>query len=87
MQYNAMLAGIFHLIAARQNELKAEKEYLDAHRDYYTARAELERAAGVRMSPPPAPGLDTRRSSSSPEGVSRRGATRPPGEGEKKETK
>lgn len=51
VQYNAMLAGIFHLIAARQNELRAEKEYLDAHRDYYTARAELERAAGVKMSP------------------------------------
>jgi len=49
VQYNAMLAGIFHLIAARQNELRAEKEYLDAHRDYYTARAELERAAGVRI--------------------------------------
>lgn len=49
-QYNAMLAGIFHLIAARQNELKAEKEYLDAHRDYYTARAELERATGIRLS-------------------------------------
>lgn len=49
VQYNAMLAGIFHLIAARQNELRAEKEYLDAHRDYYTARAELERAAGIRL--------------------------------------
>jgi outer membrane protein, heavy metal efflux system len=48
-QYNAMLAGIFHLIAARQNELKAEKEYLDAHREYYTARAELERATGVKL--------------------------------------
>lgn len=55
VQYNAMLAGIFHLIAARQNELKAEKEYLDAHREYFTARAELERAAGVKLSPPPAP--------------------------------
>ncbi|MBX3720771.1 MAG: TolC family protein [Turneriella sp.] len=55
VQYNAMLAGIFHLIAARQNELRAEKEYLDAHRDYYTARAELERAAGVRMYSPHPP--------------------------------
>lgn len=55
VQYNAMLAGIFHLIAARQNELRAEKEYLDAHRDYYTARAELERAAGIRLPSQPAP--------------------------------
>ncbi|WP_083847783.1 TolC family protein [Turneriella parva] len=53
VQYNAMLAGIFHLIAARQNELKAEKEYLDAHRDYYTARAELERATGANLTPRP----------------------------------
>jgi len=52
VQYNAMLAGIFHLITARQNELKAEKEYLDFHRNYYVARAELERAAGIRLSPP-----------------------------------
>jgi len=55
VQYNAMLAGIFHLIAARQNELRAEKEYLDAHRDYFTARAELERAAGIRFPSAPAP--------------------------------
>lgn len=49
IQYNAMLAGIFQLITARQNELKAEKAYLDAHRSYYTARAELEKAAGLRL--------------------------------------
>ncbi len=49
IQYNAMLAGIFHLINARQNELRAEKEYLDFHRNYYTAHAELERAAGTRL--------------------------------------
>lgn len=48
-QYNAMLAGIFHLLGARQSELRAEKEYLDAHREYYTARAELERAAGMNL--------------------------------------
>ncbi len=49
VQYNAMLAGIFHLLTARQNELRAEKEYLDAHRDYFTARAELGKATGMNL--------------------------------------
>ena len=44
--YNAMLKGPYDLLLARQNELAAERGYIDALRDYWIARADLERAVG-----------------------------------------
>ncbi|MEP6810005.1 MAG: TolC family protein [Chthoniobacterales bacterium] len=44
--YNAMLKGAYDLLLAKQNELAAERSYIDALRDYWIARADLERAVG-----------------------------------------
>jgi cobalt-zinc-cadmium efflux system outer membrane protein len=43
-QYGAMLLGVYQLIAAKEDEVRAYREYIEAVRDYWTARAELERA-------------------------------------------
>ena len=45
-QYNYMLKGAYDLLLAKQNEIAAERSYIDAWRDYWIARAELERAVG-----------------------------------------
>lgn len=45
-QYNYMLKGAYDLLFAKQNEIAAERSYIDAWRDYWIARAELERAVG-----------------------------------------
>jgi cobalt-zinc-cadmium efflux system outer membrane protein len=47
--YNAMLKGPYDLLLARQNELVAERGYIEALRDYWIARADLERAVGGRL--------------------------------------
>ncbi len=45
-QYNFMLKGAYDLLLAKQNEVAAERSYIEAWRDYWIARAELERAVG-----------------------------------------
>lgn len=47
--YNSMLRGPYDLLLARQNELAAERGYIEALRDYWIARADLERAVGGRL--------------------------------------
>jgi cobalt-zinc-cadmium efflux system outer membrane protein len=49
LQYNAMQEGTFQLIAAKERELIAEREYTEAWRDYWIARAELEKAVGGKL--------------------------------------
>jgi cobalt-zinc-cadmium efflux system outer membrane protein len=49
-QYNAMLLGPYQLLTAKQNEVTAYREYIEAVRDYWIARADLERAIGTRLS-------------------------------------
>jgi cobalt-zinc-cadmium efflux system outer membrane protein len=44
--YNYMLKGAYDLLLAKQNEIAAERSYIEAWRDYWLARAELERAVG-----------------------------------------
>jgi cobalt-zinc-cadmium efflux system outer membrane protein len=48
--YNAMLKSPFDLLLAKQNEISAERGYVGALRDYWIARADLERAVGGRLS-------------------------------------
>ncbi|MEO6952663.1 MAG: TolC family protein [Polyangia bacterium] len=48
-QYNAMLIGVYQLLAIKQAEVTAWRDYLDSVRDYWVARAELERAAGAPL--------------------------------------
>jgi cobalt-zinc-cadmium efflux system outer membrane protein len=45
-QYNFMLKGAYDLLLAKQNEVAAGRSYIEAWRDYWIARAELERAVG-----------------------------------------
>lgn len=50
-QYDAMLLGVYQLLAARQAELDAYREYIESLRDYWIARSDLERVLGSRLSP------------------------------------
>ena len=49
-QYNYMLKGAYDLLLAKQNEVAAERSYIEAWRDYWIARTELERAVGGSLS-------------------------------------
>ncbi len=46
-QYNFMLTDVFRVLEAKQEELKTQKEYVDALKDYWASRAELEYATGL----------------------------------------
>lgn len=46
LQYNAMQKSNFELLAAKEREQLAEREAIEALRDYWITRAELERAVG-----------------------------------------
>ena len=48
-QYDAMLLGVYQLIQAKQSEFDAYREYVEALRDYWIARSDLERAVGTRL--------------------------------------
>jgi len=54
-QYDAMLLGVYQLIQAKQSEFDAYREYIEALRDYWIARSDLERAVGGRVGAAPAP--------------------------------
>lgn len=49
LQYNAMQIGLYQLLAAKQAQIEGYQAYLDAVRDYWAARAELEMAVGGRI--------------------------------------
>lgn len=49
MQYNAMQIGVFQLLVAKQAQIDAGGEYIEALREYWIARSDLERALGGRL--------------------------------------
>ena len=49
-QYNAMLVGAFQLLQAKQAEFEAGVASIDALRDYWIARTELEQIQSGRTS-------------------------------------
>ena len=51
-RYNGMLAGAYDLLTAKSNEATAERNYLEAWRDYWLTRVDLERAVGGRLTGP-----------------------------------
>jgi cobalt-zinc-cadmium efflux system outer membrane protein len=58
--YNAMEIGNFELFTTKAEEARTEREYLEAVRDYWITRAELERAVGGNLRPrQPAEGKST----------------------------
>jgi len=50
LNLNAMVISNFELFAAKTEELQTEREYIDAEKDYWITRAELERAVGGSLS-------------------------------------
>ena len=49
--YNAMEVNNFELFTTKAEEARTEREYLEAARDYWITRAELERAVGGNLRP------------------------------------
>jgi cobalt-zinc-cadmium efflux system outer membrane protein len=49
LQYNAMNAGIFQLLAAKRDQIEAGRAYVETLRDYWTARAEMEQLLAGRL--------------------------------------
>ncbi len=47
--YDAMLLGVYQLLMAKQSEVTSYREYIEAVRDYWIARAELARATGGKL--------------------------------------
>ena len=43
LQYNAMQIGVFQLLQSRRDQINAGREYIEALRDYWIARATLSR--------------------------------------------
>lgn len=48
-QYDAMLLGVFQLLIAKQNETNSYREFIEALRDYWVLRSELEWKVGGNM--------------------------------------
>jgi cobalt-zinc-cadmium efflux system outer membrane protein len=44
-----MLKGTYDLLLAKQSEVATERSYVEAWRDYWIARTQLERAVGGRL--------------------------------------
>ena len=59
-EYDAMLLGVYQLLLAKQAEVNAYREYIEAVRDYWMARSDLERAVGGRMPTMPEPTAPTK---------------------------
>jgi cobalt-zinc-cadmium efflux system outer membrane protein len=49
LQFNGMLIGPFQLLTAKREQIEAHRGYVEALRDYWAARAELERAVGGKL--------------------------------------
>jgi cobalt-zinc-cadmium efflux system outer membrane protein len=47
--YNFMLKGTYDLLSAKQQQAQTERAYIEAWRDYWIARSELERAVGGKL--------------------------------------
>jgi cobalt-zinc-cadmium efflux system outer membrane protein len=47
--YNAMQLGTYQLLETRSDQLEAHREYVEALRDYWIARSELELSVGGRL--------------------------------------
>lgn len=49
LYYNGMLIGVYELLLAKQNQINAGREYIEALRDYWITKSDLEHAAGGRL--------------------------------------
>lgn len=53
LQYNGMQVGLYELLDAKEQQAEAERGHVEALRDYWVARAELELQIGGRLGQPP----------------------------------
>lgn len=53
--YNYMLLSNYQLIQAKQNQISAQRDYINALRDYWMTRSELERIVGGTLNTQPQP--------------------------------
>ena len=51
LRYNGMLTGILQLLQAKRDQIEAQEKSVQALRDYWIARAELERVVGGKFPP------------------------------------
>lgn len=51
LQFNAMQTGTLELLMARKNQIDTERKYIEAWRNYWVSRSELELAVGGSLSP------------------------------------
>ncbi len=49
LEYNAMQIGLYELLATKKAEIETFRAYIESVRDYWVARAELERALGGHL--------------------------------------
>ncbi len=49
LQYNFMLKGVYDLLQIRREQINAQRQYVEAIRDYWIEWASLERALGTRI--------------------------------------
>ncbi|MDB6036731.1 MAG: czcC 1 [Verrucomicrobiales bacterium] len=49
LQYNAMQKPTYELLTAKERELNAERDYIETLRDYWIARADLQKAIGGKI--------------------------------------
>jgi len=49
LQFNAMSVSVFQLLLARRDEIESARSYVEALRDYWTARAEVEQLRSGRL--------------------------------------
>lgn len=49
LQYNGMQIGLYELLAAKQAQITSYRAYIDAVREYWAARADLEMSVGGRL--------------------------------------
>jgi cobalt-zinc-cadmium efflux system outer membrane protein len=64
LQYNAMQHSVYELLAAKEQQQHTERESVEAVRNYWLARTELERAVGYRL---PAPAVSSEAKPEAPE--------------------
>lgn len=79
--YDAMLLGVYQLLAAKQSEASTYREYIETVRDYWIARSDLERAVGGRIpggAPGSAPGAAPAMDHPMPPGMDHSGHGAPP---------
>jgi len=55
LHYNAMQKSVYELLAAKEQQQLTERQSVEAMRDYWLARVELERALGRHLPPLPQP--------------------------------